>query len=53
MAPVQETVEKVRITSAKGRVERLVDENGERIGPYRVWLKCARNTLAECLRPLA
>lgn len=30
--------EKERITLAGGRVEPLIDENGEPIGPHRVWL---------------
>jgi hypothetical protein len=30
--------ERRRILSCGGRVEPLMDENGEAIGPYRVWL---------------
>ncbi|KAG1662755.1 hypothetical protein FOA52_006780 [Chlamydomonas sp. UWO 241] len=34
-------VEMERILGAKGRVERLVDETGEPMGPHRVWLQSA------------
>ncbi|PNW88452.1 hypothetical protein CHLRE_01g030200v5 [Chlamydomonas reinhardtii] len=33
--------EKARILKANGRVERLVDEMGQPMGPYRVWLQYA------------
>ncbi|GMH36818.1 hypothetical protein BSKO_04691 [Bryopsis sp. KO-2023] len=33
--------EKKRILNSNGRVERLVDETGSPIGPYRVWLQYA------------
>lgn len=33
--------EKNRILSSNGRVERLVDEMGQPMGPYRVWLQYA------------
>lgn len=33
--------ERSRIQRARGRVERLVDESGTPIGPYRVWLEYA------------
>jgi len=33
--------ERNRILKHKGRVDRLVDETGEQIGPFRIWLKYA------------
>jgi len=33
--------EAARIRAAGGRVEQLVDERGQRVGPHRVWLKTA------------
>lgn len=35
------TEEKARILRSNGRVERLVDEMGQPMGPYRVWLQYA------------
>jgi serine/threonine protein phosphatase PrpC len=33
--------EAARIAAAGGRVEQLVDERGQRVGPHRVWLRTA------------
>lgn len=33
--------ERQRILASNGRVERLVDEDGEPVGPFRVWLQLA------------
>jgi serine/threonine protein phosphatase PrpC len=33
--------EAARIAAAGGRVEQLVDERGQRVGPHRVWLRSA------------
>ena len=35
--------EKKRILKAGGRVEKIKDEDGNSIGPYRVWLPKKRN----------
>mmetsp|Transcript_2397 Transcript_2397/g.8829 ORF Transcript_2397/g.8829 Transcript_2397/m.8829 type:complete len:429 (+) Transcript_2397:148-1434(+) len=37
----QNEPERERILRSNGRVEQLVDENGEQVGPFRVWLRYA------------